>query len=495
MPRPPTPWLRLLPLASLLFLQLTICFWVWLRGPAAISDDDYARVVIAQAWAQHPRVDPTGTSWLPFPFYVTGAAMFVLGTSLDVAREVQVLLALVSSLVIYLGARRLGHERWLAAVSAGLAAALPNLARVAPATVPEYPTAACLAFGLLCLVGKKDREERVWSLLGGGAIYLACASRYEAWPIAGVYAGVMACRAWKATDSRNRPWLGAAAIVAVAFPCLWLLHGTFVQGDAFFFVTRVTRYKAALGAPAPDLSAAWLGYPLALVRQELGATFLLGGAVFLATRSDAGRAALRALWPLLLAAVVLLLVLVSGDLRGGAPTHHPERALLSLWLLVPAVSLHLLGSQISSTPRGLAVSLVLGAALVTALFRVPPGAFADRREEERLGRILAKTQGQVVLLTPDYGHFAVQAASGRPDRFLLLDRHDPRDPRPAASPGELVRAALSTTKAPWAVVPLGVTAPGYRVVKSGSRLMLLERGTRDVGYALFWGRPASVEPS
>jgi 4-amino-4-deoxy-L-arabinose transferase-like glycosyltransferase len=490
MQRSPTPWLRLLPLASLLFLQLTICFWVWLEGPAAISDDDYARVVIAQAWAQHPRLDPTGTSWLPFPFYVTGAAMFLLGTALDVAREVQVLLALASSTLLYLGARRLGHERWPAVLSAALGASLPNVARFAPATVPEYPTAACLAFGLLCLVGKKDHETRVWSLLGAGATYLACASRYEAWPIAGVYAGVMACRAWQAHGAQERRWLTGAAIIAAAFPFLWLLHGVVWHQNPFFFVARVTRYKAALGASSPDLSAAWLGYPLALVRQELGATFLLGGATFLATRTDAGRTALRALWPLLLAAVVLLVVLVSGDVRGGAPTHHPERALLSLWLIVPAASLHLLGAASLPNQRALVPSLLLGAALVTALFRVPPGAFANRAEEERLGRMLEKTSGQVVLLTPDYGHFAVQAASGRPDRFLLLDRHDPRDPRPAASPEEQVRAALGTTKAPWAVVPLGVTAPGYRIVKSGARLMLLERGAHAVGYAFLVGSRA-----
>jgi hypothetical protein len=126
----------------------------------------------------------------------------------------------------------------------------------------------------------------------------------------------------------------------------------------------------------------------------------------------------------------------------------------------------------------------LGAALVTAFFRVPPGAFADRAEEERFGRLLEKTSGQVVMLTPDYGHFAVQAASGQPDRFVLLDRHDPRDPRPDASPEELVRTALARTRAPWAVVPKGVTAPGYRVIESGERLSLLERGQPDVGYAL-----------
>jgi hypothetical protein len=492
------PWLRALPLASLLLLQLGICLWVRHHGPVAISDDDYARVVIAQEWALHPRLDPTGTSWLPWPFFVIGGAMFVLGTSLEVARGVQVLLALAAAAALYFGARRLGHQRWPAALSAGLAASLPSAARLAPATVPEYPTAACIAFSLLCLVeptagdGAKPHKVPLWSLLAAGSVYLASASRYEAWPMAFVCAGVLACRAFKAKAGERR-WLAAAALFAGAFPALWILQGIFVQGDAFFFVSRVTRYKAALGSAAPDLSAAWLGYPLALLRQELGAMLLLGAALAVAARGQIGRTALRNLWPLLLAAIVLLLVLVSGDVRGGAPTHHPERALLSLWLVAPIVSLQLLRAA-APFPRGLVPSLLVGATLVTAFFRVPPGAFADRAEEEHFGRLLEKTSGQVVLLTPDYGHFAVQAASGRPDRFLLLDRHDPRDPRPPASPEELVRAALASTRAPWAVVPLGVTAPGYRVVESGSRLLLLERAEQDVGYAVLGARTAGIGP-
>ena len=46
--------------------------------PIAVSDDDYARVVIAEQWAHAPKLDPSGTSWLPLPLWLNGSAMLGL---------------------------------------------------------------------------------------------------------------------------------------------------------------------------------------------------------------------------------------------------------------------------------------------------------------------------------------------------------------------------------------------------------------------------------
>jgi len=72
-----------------------------------VSDDDYARVVHTQDWALDPRFDATGTSWLPFPFWVSGGLMRIMGPSLDVARGVAFLWGLASGAVIFGGGRML----------------------------------------------------------------------------------------------------------------------------------------------------------------------------------------------------------------------------------------------------------------------------------------------------------------------------------------------------------------------------------------------------
>lgn len=499
-------------LLVLALVQLGISFFATLRGPLAISDDDYARVVISQNLALHPKLDPTGTSWLPFPFYVTGAAMAAFGTTLDVARQTQILLALASAFLLYFAARRLGHSPWMSVLAAGLGASLPSAARLGIATVPEYPTAACMVFAMAGLVrppavgdsgrGADRTVTNAWHrrtrdllgpdpglVLGGIALYFACASRYEAWPVAGVFAAVTAGRALRTNESRKSLLLAAA--LAAAFPLLWLLHGVVWHQDPFFFVARVSHYKAALGAAAAP-AALW-NYPTAALRHEPGACFLLAAGLALALATQTSRAAVRRAAPVFAALAALFIVLVLGDVRGGAPTHHPERALLSLWLIAPALGLSLLGAHITAvrqarlsaqpttsswrTPLPFVLALSL---LFTAGPRAASGAFARRAEEERLGRALAGTTGQIVIATPDYGYFAVQAASGAPERFLVVDRNDPRTQRSAAPLEERTRAQLEETRARFAVVPFGLVVPGYRLAEHGERLALLERSPSEV---------------
>src|SRR5438045_7803076 len=60
-------------------------FAVLHAGFYALSDDDFSRVVIAERFAVAPSLDPSGTSWLPLPFWLTGSAMAAFGRTLYVA--------------------------------------------------------------------------------------------------------------------------------------------------------------------------------------------------------------------------------------------------------------------------------------------------------------------------------------------------------------------------------------------------------------------------
>ena len=123
-------------------------FAVLASGLNAISDDDFARVVIAQQWAAAPKLDPTATSWLPLPFWLNGALMAALGRSLDVARSLAFAQGLLAALLVYLAARWLLADRHTALAAGVLAAVLPWSARLGIATVPELPTAALCVLGV-----------------------------------------------------------------------------------------------------------------------------------------------------------------------------------------------------------------------------------------------------------------------------------------------------------------------------------------------------------
>jgi hypothetical protein len=396
--------------------------FVLLSGFSAISDDDYARVVIAERLATSPTLDPSGTSWLPFPFYAYGVALRLFGGSLWVARGVACISGVASVLLVLAAARVLGLRRPSSLVAAAAAGLLPYSLYLGAATVPEAFTAGLMVFAAATLTAGEELR-----LLGALALFLAAGSRYEAWPLCAAFFAFSAYDAWKTRDRTLWP----SALIALAFPLLWVLHGVFRHGDALFFVTRVSAYRAALG-PDAALSARALRTPLALLTGEPEVVALAVCALpLLLRRTESARPAwLR--WLFALSSVPLFLV--AGDLRGSAPTHHGERALLALWFgaaIVVAAGVEVL---LRTAPRWrLRAALVGCAALALGLVvrgAAPRAPFVDRRLAEAIGERARTRATRVAIDTPDYAFFAIQAAFGHPERTFVFDDRDPRKPRP-----------------------------------------------------------------
>ena len=268
MSAPPAPaWRITLGDAAIVTLgQLAISWKAWALGARAISDDDYARVVIALQFVEAPSLDPSGTSWLPFPFLLVGSVMSLTRATLGVAQITAVITSMGAAFLLYCAARQLGGSRGWAIGGALIAAALPYAARLSIATVPEYLTAALLVYAAATL-NARDGRARV---AGGLSLLIACASRYEAWPAATLFALVHLVRARAPSDRRYN--LGAA-LLAVAFPLMWLAHGTFNHDSAFFFIQRVTDYKTALDGGGPNTWGSALTYPKAALLCEPEVTF------------------------------------------------------------------------------------------------------------------------------------------------------------------------------------------------------------------------------
>ncbi len=468
------PSLRALRQASLVALaRVATTLLCWWSGFRAISDDDYSRVVIAARFAQHPSPDPSGTSWLPLPFWLYGVPMAVLGDSLFVARAVALLLGAASAALVWLCARLLGLGERVALWGALAAVLLPYGSWLSAATVPEAPTAALLLFGAVTLA-RDEPKLRSW---GGLALGAACFCRYESWVPALVFAAVCALDAWR---SRNK-WTGLAAAFAVAPIALWLLHGVVRHDDAWFFVTRVSRYSAALGREPVATLPALLSTPWALVRFEPELFVVFVGALLLTLRrgeSPFGAGAWRSL--AVLGSLIVFLSVAAAN--GSAATHHPERSLLPVFWFLALVSAGLV-ARVAQRPRAwLLPAVALPLALLASLGLRPElrRTFADRREEEQIGQVLSSLDAREVALdTDDYGFFAVQAALGYGKSWVLTD-HDPRKrqpPRPR-SPEELAER-LRGSPSRWLVTtreraPLAQALGKLRLATP--RLCLVELG-------------------
>ncbi|HEU4403863.1 MAG TPA: hypothetical protein VFS43_01010 [Polyangiaceae bacterium] len=456
-------------------------------GFRVVSDDDYARVLLAQRFARAPRLDPTGTSWLPFPFWAMGGVMRALGPTLAVARGFALASAGASGLLLWAAGRAAGLSSATAALGALLPFSAPALAPFAAAPVPELLTAALATYGVAaaCFGG------RLAAVAGGTALLAACLSRYEVWSLAAYAAVVCLARAafggegagpasaageGRTGEGRTggagrggaRAAAALAALLALAGPIGWLSWNHHAHGDALSFARRVASYHASVSPSPPSLAGLVAGYPAALVREAPGV--VVAAAFALAF----GRGA-RGRWALLLGAgLTQLVALAAAELRGGAPTHHPGRALAAAWCLfglVAAGEVERLWRSRGRTVGGRGASNKLGAlgaiavicaftvaistGFVGRLRSVSEGFGPARAEELALGRALAAriAPGERVLVAPpSYGYLAMLVAFGRPDDVTALVPRavDPRSTAddPFASPASLARA-VAGARARW----------------------------------------------
>jgi len=410
-------------LSLLAVLKLAVSGAVLATGFRAVSDDDFARVVLAQRWAADPTWDPTGTSWLPLPFWSYGAAMKAFGTSVGVARATAVLLGVVAVGLVYAAGRMWLPDRRDARLGAALCAILPWSAYLGVATVPELPTAALTVFGVATLAA--PARLRLW---GGLALSAACLCRYEPWPAAALFGLV---NLFDARDRRHRGWLVLATAVAAVGPVGWLLHNATAHGDPLHFAARVSAYKRALGG-----TGSLFTYLSSLCREE---PELVAVTVFVAGHRSRGAGVRRTEVPavsgncrvaLVFGGVLVALSLAS--LPGSAPTHHSGRAVLAMWLamalyIAPNLRSWSEGSRRHLVALGL-VALVAMGLLVLRPWYARLDRFTPRVDEVAIGAAAAGMEGPVLLEVVDYRFYAIEAGSGDPDLFVRERSIDPRHP-------------------------------------------------------------------
>jgi hypothetical protein len=344
-------------------------------------------------------------------------------TSLACARITSFVLGLASAALVLVAARVLVADRRGALAGALVAALFPWSARLGVATIPELPTAALAFFSVATLTSARGRLR----ILGGAALALACLSRYEPWLLAIAFVGITL----RQLRSRSGPSLPHAALgvaFAVLGPLGWIAHNAHAHGEAFHFLALVSAYKRAVGG---DASLAVLGYPLALLREE--PELWLGSCACAFARRNRGERFSRV--PIV-ALAFMVATLSLAAVGGGAPTHHNGRALLVVWLAVAVYLGAALERELSRQWRtGVALLLVVLASLPLGAFLFRPwyarlDAMADREDEARIGaatRTLA-VSGPILLEVNDFGFFAVEAGSGRPEAFVLDRSIDPRGP-------------------------------------------------------------------
>jgi hypothetical protein len=417
-----------------------------------ISDDDFARVTLAQTFAVAPKLDPSGTSWLPFPFWAVGSVLALVGRSFRHAIGASIGIASVAAALPYLALRIKGTGRARALVATMLAFGTPWALWLGAAPVPESMTASLSAAGVVgmtSLIGEgptpspeRDVFFRAAFCL---AIFAACLSRYEAWPVAAV---LVLALSWAAVRARgtHRFILIGCALACAAGPLAWMAWNAHAHDGPLHFFRRVSNYKRALGAGSTDGLSALVFYPRLFIhtRPELVVATL---ALLPALRLQA----IRKTWTLPLLAVAAQVAFLSyGSVNDGAPTHHSERALCGAWVLLALFVAEVGHLQLTTVYQHRGKP---GASFVLAGFfalwlgacwrtREPPGKTAseDRTPQLAQGAQLAADGVQSLELRPcAYEHFALIAAFGAPERVTVVKAPPTASPPFAPCPSIQVR--------------------------------------------------------
>ncbi len=379
-------------------------------GFLAVSDDDFCRITIAQRFAVDPHLDPSGTSWLPLPFWLLGSWFALAGRSLAAAAIAAPLLTTLG-LVPWLWAQRDRdrHPR----IALTLVLAVDWVAWLAATPVPE-----ALVAGLVSAPFLADDDDGPWPY----AIGLLCATlaRYEAWPLALLWAAMVIAK-------RGRHGL-APATVALAGSAAWLLWNRYAHGDALHFLARVRRYAASHGHPQTAVEALAV-YPRALVTD--GRPLAILGLLALVVTLGAGDAVMRRRAARASAAALALFgFLELGALRSGVPTHHAVRALVPLAFLAAP----LIADALATRGKALAPAIVPLATLLVAStghWSAPPGTGADDRTYAlELGAAAARRSvTELTIARCGFEHFATIAAFGAPER-VRVEEQQPGRPCP-----------------------------------------------------------------
>lgn len=388
--------------------------------------------------------------------------MRAFGRSLNAARALSVVIASVAASTPYLALRFGGSSRCRALVASTLAFGTPWAIWLGASTVPESFTASLAAAGALGLAAAvrlprsadDARRSKLALCLFAVAILAACLSRYEPWPVAAVVAMAMAWRAAvrgdvrldsQATpafrDSRRdatmRFAFGVAAILCILGPVAWMTWNAHVHDGPLHFFRRVSSFKRGIGEGSTNTQSALLLYPRLLLTTRPEVTI---PALLLAPLSLRDPA-VRARWGLpLLAAMAEVAFLAYGNARDGAPTHHPERALLGT-LVILALFVGDVGAptlqRLTWRGRRMGTAGVVGFAafwLVSFLRGAEmPGRTPseDRRKEMEQGLALRARGAREIIVSPcGFEHFALIAAYGSPENVETK----PRDRQGAEAP-------------------------------------------------------------
>lgn len=398
------------------------------RGYFFLTWDCFTRTLISLRWSDAPFFTLPDLVWLPFQFWVQGAA-FALTKHIwpsDPALTPILLNLMFSTLVAWPLFRLTEHlfNRRVATVATILYLFFPWGIWTAASGLSESIYYFFAVFACWKLVLWRDGFNARHALMAMVSFSVLTMMRYEGWlfsALAGLYFGAVCLRAYFSKSGLRPAWQQLTLLGVLAlFPLVWFSLNAIQYGNPFNFVKASAQiFSAAYGANSWDFWTRAHYYPGYLFQTSPFLTLLAPLALFIGLKQNRSGLVLGLL------AVVQFGLLYAMSLGSSALGGFPERFLaLNLIILLPFVALLFVDGVKRFSPA-ITIALVTGYVLYSSsqvLNHFPyEWNYADDTLEtgRTLGQLLAGAPNQRILLLDDTtdSTMAIPIISGQFERF------------------------------------------------------------------------------
>ena len=257
-------------LTALVLSKTLLQLCLYSVGYAAYGADDFTRTLSADYWQYHRTLNIagdawlglSGSTWLPFPDYLFGAALFLHRDLFLTPKIVNLLLSGVAVIAVYWLSREL-FGRAAGVFAAVLFAFQPwHIWLGMSGMTSDLPSVVLITCFCVYLV-RWCRTDDTRSLLAAAAFLgIANGLRYENWFVAIVFSAVVVFVAVSRLRQGRGSLSGAVAALAIvnAFPIAWMVASYVVLGDWLPALHLTNAFM--VGASMPEAASEGLVIPL-----------------------------------------------------------------------------------------------------------------------------------------------------------------------------------------------------------------------------------------
>lgn len=234
-------------LALLITARLGAHVWLYRAGFAALTADEFGRMVSAARWARDPYLVMSGP-WLPFHTYFYGSLLKLHWELLHFPRAVTIILGVASIILMYHLATLLFNSRTIGLVSATLLAVNPVHLWLSATPLTEISHIVLVLAALVSFVLYLRHARSRYLYLSAACLLIGNSLRFEAWMISLVFStSLVSLAAFRSLRQRDRVRMPRTLVLAAAipwlFPAFWLVASYLSTGDPFSSLGDIRAWK------------------------------------------------------------------------------------------------------------------------------------------------------------------------------------------------------------------------------------------------------------